>query len=164
MHKKHYHFKRILEESAQMPILQNLVSAWDDCVPEWHKSLSVPHFKDRGDCTPLCNHSLIVHETFTGTEDQKYYHTVAAFPYPLNNLCFPISASRLHGPGLLQRDPKWSACTFTHYPTAAATKPWYCLVSCSCGASRMFNQLSSRLFQTIAFHVTQNAIPELKTI
>lgn len=53
------------------PSQYNLISDWDDCVPEWHKSLTVPHFKDRRDCS-LCNHSLIVQETFTGTENQKY--------------------------------------------------------------------------------------------
>lgn len=96
------------------PSQYSLVSDWDDCVPEWHKSLTAPHFKDRRDCSPLCNRSLIVHETFAGTENQKYYHTTAAFPYLLRNPCFPISTTRLHGPGLLEGDPKWSACTLTH--------------------------------------------------
>lgn len=160
------YFRRVgINADSAKPSQYNLISDGDDRVPEWQKSLTVPHFKDRRDCTPLCNHSLIVHETFTGTENQKYYHTMAAFPDSLNNLCFPISATRLHGPGLLQRDPKWSACTFTCYPITAATKPRYCLVSCSCSASLMSDHLSSRLFQPTAFReVTQNAISELETI
>lgn len=147
------------------PSWYNLVSDQDDCVPEWHKSLIVPHFKDGRDFAPLCNHSFIVQKTFTGTENQTYYHTIAAFAYPLNNVCLPSSTTRLHGPRLLQHDPKWSVCAFTHYPGIAGTKPWYSLVSCSRSASLMFNQLSSQLIQPLTFHeVTQNAISELKTI
>lgn len=66
------------------PSRYNPVSDWDDCVPEWHKSLIGPHFKDSRDCTSLCNHPLTAHETFTGTGNRKYYHKTAA--HPLNNL------------------------------------------------------------------------------
>lgn len=132
--------------NSAKPSQYNLVSDWDDCVPEWHKSLTAPHFKDRRDLTPLCNHSLIVHETFTGTENGKYYHTTAAFPYLSNNLCFPNSATRLHGQGLLERDAKRWACSLTHHPVTAARRPRCCLGSCSCSASLMFNWLSSPLF------------------
>lgn len=75
------------------PSRDNLVSDWNDCVPEWHKSLIGPHFKDRRDCTSLCNHPLTAHETFTGTANQKYYHTTAA--HPLNNLLLLISVTEM---------------------------------------------------------------------
>lgn len=75
------------------PSRYNLISDWDDCVPEWHKSLIGPHFKDRRDCTSQCNHPLTAHETFTGTGNQKYYHTTAAQPW--NNLLLPISATQM---------------------------------------------------------------------
>lgn len=58
MHKKYYHFKRVLEESAQMPILQNLLGITlfqtEMIVSQSGTNPSLAHILKTGETALLC--------------------------------------------------------------------------------------------------------------